>query len=115
MMMSSNNQSRQGDGMRTGPDQRSRRLFRVLLPALLVIGSLPLLNLAVFNAWAGGGSPSARQAWHARWSDIYLIAWGCCILFAGLSVYWLRQNDDKSQHGGASKLNSPSALGAGGR
>jgi len=114
MMMSSKKQSGRGNGRGTGPDTTSRRLFRVLLPALLVIGSLPLLNLAVFNAWAGGGFPSARQDWHASWSDIFLIAWGFCILFAGLSVYWLRPNDDKSQHGGASKPNSPSAQGAGG-
>lgn len=90
IMMSTENQSSRGDGAETGPGPRSRWLIGVLLPALFVIGSLPLLNLAVFNAWAGGGPPLARQDWHARWSDIYLVAWGFCILFAGLSVYWLR-------------------------
>ncbi len=99
MMMSSKNQSGRGDGAESGTDPRSRRLIRVLLPVLLIIGSLPLLNLAVFNAWAGGGSPSARPEWHARWSDLYLIAWGFCILFAGLFVYWLRPKTRMGESG----------------
>ncbi len=97
--MSSRNQSGRGDGLGPGTDQRIRRFIRVLLPALLVIGSLPLLNLAVFNAWAGGGPPSARPEWHARWSDIFLIAWGFCILFAGLFVYWLRPKTRMGESG----------------
>ena len=110
MMMSSNNKPGRGDGAETVTDPRSRRVIRVLLPALFIIGSLPLLNLAVFNAWAGGGPPSSRPEGHARWSDIYLAVWGFCILFAGLSVYLLRPNDVKS-HGSALKPKSPSAQG----
>ena len=67
-----------------------RRLVRICLPLLLLLGSLPILNLALFHAWAAGGPPTPCPAWHLKWANIFLGAWLATLTVAGCTVYWLR-------------------------
>ena len=72
-----------------------RKIARICIPILLILGSLPVLNLAMFHAWAAGGPPTPNPEWHEMWANIFLCVWIAILLVAGFSIYLFRPRQMK--------------------
>jgi len=64
-----------------------RQVFRWTLGVTFILGSLYLLNLAMFHGWASGGPPTPRPEWHRAWFYRFgFSAVGAFLL--GLGIIW---------------------------